>query len=79
MCNVQPSELEKSCECGNNTATVTHKLVTLPRVLILHLKRFKANIDARTYSKCFTEIKPDTLIDLGTYIALCPYNANYCC
>ncbi|XP_001365238.1 ubiquitin carboxyl-terminal hydrolase 37 [Monodelphis domestica] len=38
-------ELEYSCEkCGGKSAIVTHKFNRLPRVLILHLKRYSFNV-----------------------------------
>ncbi|XP_063285340.1 ubiquitin carboxyl-terminal hydrolase 37 isoform X2 [Pelobates fuscus] len=38
-------DLEYSCEkCNGKSATVTHKFSRLPRVLILHLKRYSFNV-----------------------------------
>ncbi|XP_063122576.1 ubiquitin carboxyl-terminal hydrolase 37 isoform X6 [Rattus norvegicus] len=38
-------ELEYSCEkCGGKCALVRHKFIRLPRVLILHLKRYSFNV-----------------------------------
>ncbi|KAK2905822.1 hypothetical protein Q8A73_009765 [Channa argus] len=34
------TELEYRCDCGANTSRQQHNFVTLPRVLILHVKRF---------------------------------------
>ncbi|CAI9533396.1 unnamed protein product, partial [Staurois parvus] len=38
-------DLEYSCEkCNGKSATVIHKFSRLPRVLILHLKRYSFNV-----------------------------------
>lgn len=45
-------EIEYSCEkCNGKTATVTHKFSKLPRVLILHLKRYSYNAQLSLNSK----------------------------
>ncbi|XP_034041983.1 ubiquitin carboxyl-terminal hydrolase 37 [Thalassophryne amazonica] len=45
-------EIEYSCEkCNGNAATVTHKFSKLPRVLILHLKRYSFNAQLSVNSK----------------------------
>ncbi|XP_037095019.1 ubiquitin carboxyl-terminal hydrolase 37 [Syngnathus acus] len=45
-------EIEYSCEkCNRKTATVTHKFSKLPRVLILHLKRYNFNAQLSLNSK----------------------------
>ncbi|XP_067459090.1 ubiquitin carboxyl-terminal hydrolase 37 [Thunnus thynnus] len=45
-------EIEYSCEkCNGKTATVTHKFSKLPRVLILHLKRYSFNAQLSLNSK----------------------------
>uniref|UniRef100_A0A8B9HX62 Ubiquitin carboxyl-terminal hydrolase n=1 Tax=Astyanax mexicanus TaxID=7994 RepID=A0A8B9HX62_ASTMX len=45
-------EIEYSCEkCNGKTATVTHKFSRLPRVLILHLKRYSYNAQLSLNSK----------------------------
>ncbi|XP_076016655.1 ubiquitin carboxyl-terminal hydrolase 37 isoform X2 [Genypterus blacodes] len=45
-------EIEYSCEkCSGKTATVTHKFSKLPRVLILHLKRYSFNAQLSLNSK----------------------------
>ncbi|XP_035535009.1 ubiquitin carboxyl-terminal hydrolase 37-like [Morone saxatilis] len=38
---VEETELEFRCECGGNTSGQRSAFVTLPRVLVLHLKRFR--------------------------------------
>ena len=46
---LQEEEVEKSCEgcCGANVAhRLRHTLRRLPRVLVLHMKRFKASFKA---------------------------------
>ncbi|KAI4878712.1 hypothetical protein NFI96_013483 [Prochilodus magdalenae] len=45
-------EIEYSCEkCSGKAATVTHKFSRLPRVLILHLKRYSYNAQLSLNSK----------------------------
>uniref|UniRef100_A0A8C8M8N8 Ubiquitin carboxyl-terminal hydrolase n=1 Tax=Oncorhynchus tshawytscha TaxID=74940 RepID=A0A8C8M8N8_ONCTS len=45
-------EIEYSCEkCSRKAATVTHKFSRLPRVLILHLKRYSFNAQLSLNSK----------------------------
>ncbi|XP_055734958.1 ubiquitin carboxyl-terminal hydrolase 37-like [Salvelinus fontinalis] len=45
-------EIEYSCEkCSGKVATVTHKFSRLPRVLILHLKRYSFNAQLSLNSK----------------------------
>ncbi|XP_047226998.1 ubiquitin carboxyl-terminal hydrolase 37 isoform X2 [Girardinichthys multiradiatus] len=45
-------EIEYSCEkCSGKSATVTHKFSKLPRVLILHLKRYSFNAQLSLNSK----------------------------
>ncbi|XP_064167774.1 ubiquitin carboxyl-terminal hydrolase 37-like [Anguilla rostrata] len=45
-------EIEYSCEkCNGKSATVTHKFSKLPRVLILHLKRYSYNAQLSLNSK----------------------------
>ncbi|KAG7240522.1 hypothetical protein INR49_026806 [Caranx melampygus] len=45
-------EIEYSCEkCSGKAATVTHKFSKLPRVLILHLKRYSFNAQLSLNSK----------------------------
>ncbi|KAG7466789.1 hypothetical protein MATL_G00146030 [Megalops atlanticus] len=45
-------EIEYSCEkCSGKSATVTHKFSKLPRVLILHLKRYSYNTQLSLNSK----------------------------
>uniref|UniRef100_A0A4W4FRN4 Ubiquitin carboxyl-terminal hydrolase n=1 Tax=Electrophorus electricus TaxID=8005 RepID=A0A4W4FRN4_ELEEL len=45
-------EIEYSCEkCNGKAATVTHKFSRLPRVLILHLKRYSYNAQLSLNSK----------------------------
>ncbi|XP_028991797.1 ubiquitin carboxyl-terminal hydrolase 37 [Betta splendens] len=45
-------EIEYCCEkCNGKTATVTHKFSRLPRVLILHLKRYSFNAQLSLNSK----------------------------
>lgn len=45
-------EIEYSCEkCSGKSATVTHKFSRLPRVLILHLKRYSFNAQLSLNSK----------------------------
>lgn len=34
-------EIEHKCKCGGDTAKLTKTLTTLPRILVLHLKRFR--------------------------------------
>jgi len=47
-----PSKVDCKCEkCSNTKATVTLTFESLPRILILHLKRFRPNFEKMTYEK----------------------------
>ncbi|XP_048448341.1 ubiquitin carboxyl-terminal hydrolase 37-like, partial [Rhincodon typus] len=49
---LQAEEIEYSCEkCNGKSAIVTHKFSRLPRVLILHLKRYSFNVQLSVNNK----------------------------
>lgn len=57
--------MEKNCtKCGNQESTVSHKIEILPRILIIHLKRFKPNFEKQTYEKLTTFITIDKQLNL---------------
>ncbi|XP_064647098.1 ubiquitin carboxyl-terminal hydrolase 37-like isoform X2 [Lineus longissimus] len=59
--------IEYRCEeCGHKESEVTHKFAKLPRVLILHLKRYSYNTLAANY-------KTARDIDIPKFIALGPH------
>src|SRR5438105_3843552 len=61
-------EVEKQCEsCGNTIAALQHKMVTFPRVLILHLKRFLVDLKEETYHKIKDKVKADKTLNLGMF------------
>ncbi|XP_072034963.1 ubiquitin carboxyl-terminal hydrolase 37-like [Amphiura filiformis] len=48
----KPEEIEYTCsECGGKSASVVHKFTKLPRILILHLKRYTFDIEASVNAK----------------------------
>ena len=50
--------VEKTCEkCQCKTAGVRHEILTLPKLLVLHMMRFVPNWAKQTYEKCFQKIR----------------------
>ncbi|XP_035995609.1 ubiquitin carboxyl-terminal hydrolase 37-like isoform X2 [Fundulus heteroclitus] len=61
-------EIEYSCEtCSRKSATVTHKFSKLPRVLILHLKRYSFNATLSLNSKLGQQVL------IPRYLTLLPH------
>ncbi|XP_025999560.1 ubiquitin carboxyl-terminal hydrolase 37 isoform X1 [Astatotilapia calliptera] len=61
-------EIEYSCEkCNGKSATVTHKFSKLPRVLILHLKRYSFNAQLSLNSKLGQQVL------IPRYLTLLPH------
>jgi hypothetical protein len=68
--------VERACEaCGGRTATLARALHRLPRVLVLHLKRFKAtplNTAAGgggvTFTKCCTRVAAPHMLSLAPHV-----------
>lgn len=61
-------EIEYSCEkCNGKAATVTHKFSKLPRVLILHLKRYSFNAQLSLNSKLGQQVV------IPRYLTLLPH------
>jgi len=59
--------LEMKCEkCGNATAWLHKKIVKLPRVLVLHIKRFLPDPITFTYEKKRDKILPAPVVYLDT-------------
>jgi ubiquitin C-terminal hydrolase len=55
----EEEQIEKKCErCGADTAVVHKSLVTLPRVLVLHLKRFDTKLAPAKTLEDGTEVEP---------------------
>eukprot|EP01119_Soliformovum_irregulare_P017285 TRINITY_DN5111_c1_g1_i2.p1 TRINITY_DN5111_c1_g1~~TRINITY_DN5111_c1_g1_i2.p1 ORF type:complete len:697 (-),score=177.16 TRINITY_DN5111_c1_g1_i2:178-2268(-) len=64
----QPDVVAKKCEkCECETATVNGRIYGLPRILILHLKRFEANFEKQTYDKISEPVQPATTLDLSPF------------
>eukprot|EP00741_Cyanophora_paradoxa_P008129 tig00001264_g7866.t1 len=58
--------VERTCEaCGHRSARVEHRLRRLPRVLVLHLKRFKFVLSRRSHDKRADPVEIDATLDLG--------------
>jgi uncharacterized UBP type Zn finger protein len=61
-----PDKVERRCEsCGVTEATHEHKLSALPRILILHLKRFVEDKTTGRYHKDSAAVIPDLKLDLA--------------
>ncbi|CAL9689675.1 unnamed protein product [Knipowitschia caucasica] len=63
-------EIEYSCEkCNGKAATVTHKFSKLPRVLILHLKRYSFNAQLSLNSKLGQQVVIPRFLTLTSHCA----------
>lgn len=63
---LQEEEVEKKCnKCSCTKATVSHCIVKTPRVLVLHLKRFRPNFATQTYDKLTTAVQAQQSINIG--------------
>ncbi|XP_055019497.1 ubiquitin carboxyl-terminal hydrolase 37 isoform X1 [Boleophthalmus pectinirostris] len=61
-------EIEYSCEkCNGKAATVTHKFSKLPRVLILHLKRYSFNAQLSLNSKLGQQVVIPRFLTLSSH------------
>lgn len=61
-------EIEYSCEkCNSKAATVTHKFSKLPRVLILHLKRYSFNVHLSLNSKLGQQVLIPRYLTLSSH------------
>lgn len=61
-------EIEYSCEkCNGKAATVTHKFSKLPRVLILHLKRYSFNAQLSVNSKLGQQVVIPRYLTLSSH------------
>jgi len=64
----EDEDVEKVCnKCSCSTAEMKHNFLRLPRILVLHLKRFKLDSSAKTFTKITDKISMPTSIDLGNY------------
>jgi uncharacterized UBP type Zn finger protein len=64
--NFQPEPVSRTCEkCGCSDATGTRKFSAMPRVLILHVKRFSPSQDGSRYEKVHQKITPQMVLSLG--------------
>eukprot|EP01090_Pellita_catalonica_P021891 TRINITY_DN8316_c0_g1_i1.p1 TRINITY_DN8316_c0_g1~~TRINITY_DN8316_c0_g1_i1.p1 ORF type:complete len:301 (-),score=60.95 TRINITY_DN8316_c0_g1_i1:786-1577(-) len=62
--------IEKTCEkCQCKLATITHRLVKPPKVLVLHLKRFRVNATGTSYDKIVDIVQIDTRLDISPFAA----------
>lgn len=70
----QPEERELTCEeCGHKKFLVSYSLDVLPRVLVIHMKRFQYNSKFVRYIKCHTPVVMEPIIDVGKF---CTANAT---
>lgn len=61
-------EIEYSCDkCNSKAATVTHKFSKLPRVLILHLKRYSFNAQLSLNSKLGQQVLIPRFLTLSSH------------
>jgi len=59
------------CEqCSHGQAIFSHAIKALPRVLVVHLKRFRADMETRTYEKLCFPVDINQVIDLGEFCAV---------
>lgn len=62
--------IEKRCEkCSHKTALLERKLIQLPRVLVIHLKRFSYNMATHEHTKLKYKTSLDAQIDLQNFCA----------
>jgi len=63
-------QVEKTCEkCQCTTASVQHEVLTLPKVLVLHMKRFVPDMALQIYKKCFYPVRIDQHLHIGRVCA----------
>lgn len=63
----QDEAVDLKCEkCGHERALLSHKITKLPRVLVLHLKRFSVDPQLRSYVKTQHSVVINKRLDLGT-------------
>ena len=67
----ESEEVEHTCEeCKHDRAIFSHVIKSLPRVLVVHLKRFKVNTDKMTYEKLALPIHINRTLDLGEFCSI---------
>jgi uncharacterized UBP type Zn finger protein len=63
---LEDEDIEKKCEkCGHGRAVIQHRFHRLPRVLALHLKRFKQNLETQSYEKLHTPVPIKKALNLS--------------
>jgi len=63
----EAESVERQCECGQDTAQITHRFSVLPRVLVLHLKRFKVT-EAGDVDKETAAVTAPIHLDVGPLV-----------
>ena len=62
--------LEYTCDvCGHKEAKLQHKLLQLPRVLIIHLKRYKVHHELGSVCKDFRNVQIPKYIDVQNVVS----------
>jgi hypothetical protein len=56
-----------NADCKSEGAILSYKILRLPRILVLHLKRFTPNFEKQRYEKITTPIKLEHLLDLRSF------------
>lgn len=64
-------EVEHICdECKAERAIFSHVIKSVPRVLVIHMKRFKANVEKMTYDKLSLPFQINNEIDLSEFCSI---------
>jgi len=62
-------QVDHVCEkCNNSKANFINVISSLPRILIVHLKRFKVDYETQAYQKDNASIVIDQSINLGNFV-----------
>jgi len=64
----RPEEVEHICEqCGQEDARLFHYIEALPRVLVVHLKRFRVNVEKMIFEKSRIPVLPNQYLKLDEF------------
>jgi len=62
----EPGMVEHMCEkCSCEQASMSYRIKSVPRILLIHLKRFQVNPDTMSYEKINLPIQINRSLHLG--------------